>query len=116
MAEFQGQTARGFGYSEFPSTHRDYSGPLQVQESSLASRRCLWVGVDDRAHLDEEQVRAVRDLLSTWLRDDEQEAADFGRAVIGILRDFEEWDDETLQSIGDLADRMKIDLTGEGDD
>jgi len=72
FSEFQGVTPRGFGYSEFPTKRGYNGGPLQVQESSLAYERCLWVGQDDhRAHLEEEQVRQLRDLLTAWLEEGE---------------------------------------------
>ncbi len=75
---------RGFRYTEIP--FRDYRNSperkLSVQESSLATERKLWVGVDtvyvdllgngghtlmERAHLDEEAVRKLRDTLTAWL-------------------------------------------------
>lgn len=67
-APFQGQTDRGFGYSEFAD---DQGVVLDVQESSLATERRLWIGAHGlgRSHLTEEQVREIRDLLTHWLGD-----------------------------------------------
>lgn len=64
--EFQGQTPRGFGYSEFVD---DQGVVLDVQESSLATERRLWIGAHGlgRSHLTETQVREIRDLLTHWL-------------------------------------------------
>lgn len=75
MTEFQGQTPRGFGYSEF-RPHLGSGMPLTVQESSLATARCLWIGVEGwaRSHLDEDVVRDLRDLLTSWLGDGESES------------------------------------------
>jgi hypothetical protein len=70
---FQKRTPRGFGYSEFASTHREYPGPLEVQESSVATQRCLWIGSGEaRAHLDEDRVRELLDLLTWWFGEDKE--------------------------------------------
>lgn len=75
-------TERGFAITEIPFT--DYRGStpriFQVQESSLATERKLWVGPSDayadlgsgpmlmeRAHLGEDEVRQVRDAMTEWL-------------------------------------------------
>lgn len=81
-----GATARGFEFTQFRFS--DYQGAEErtytVQESSLATERRLWVGptnayVDltgqgeytlmERAHLDVESVRKLRDALSAWLEE-----------------------------------------------
>lgn len=73
MTGFQKRTPRGFGYSEFASTHREYPGPLEVQESSVATQRCLWIGSGEaRAHLDEDRVRELLDLLTWWFGEDKE--------------------------------------------
>lgn len=75
---------RGFRRLEVP--FHDYRGSgeriFTVQESSLATERRLWVGPTDayadlngdgaltlmeRAHLDEDTVRKVRDAMTAWL-------------------------------------------------
>lgn len=65
-------TRRGFGmYAEFD--YQNYPGyepkTFQVQESSAADRRMVWVGTSglDRAHLNEEEGRLVRDGLNEFL-------------------------------------------------
>lgn len=65
-------TPRGFAiYAEFD--HSDYEGDKRslftVQESSLATERKVWIGKDDRAHLNEDEARIVRDALSEFLGD-----------------------------------------------
>lgn len=80
MSGFDKATSRGFGYSEFSSTHPDYPGPLSVQASSLATARCLWIGVaSECAHLGEDQVRRLRDLLTAWLSEDEGDLRECSR-------------------------------------
>ena len=86
-------TQRGFSIVRIP--FQDYPGcperVMEVQESSLASRRMLWVGPNsvyvevpgarpgatlfERAHLDEGAVRALRDALTEWLGDGQQAVA-----------------------------------------
>lgn len=79
----QGYTNRGFRSTKVP--FHDYPGTpervFHVQESSLAGERKVWVGAqpltipDDhsgpwtltRAHLNEDEARAVRDALTEWL-------------------------------------------------
>lgn len=81
---FDKHTERGFGYTEFEFS--DYRSTekrtFQIQESSLVEPR-LWVGpntvyVDlggeektlmERAHLDVDSVRKLRDALSLWLEE-----------------------------------------------
>lgn len=61
-------TPRGFGiYASF----EDRSGSrFTVQESSLATESCVWVGNDDAwGHLTIEMAVHVRDALTGWLRD-----------------------------------------------
>lgn len=79
-------TPRGFAKVTIP--FRDYSHTpergMEVQESSIASARKLWIGPDElyvtltpgqpptlmnRAHLSEDQVRELRDALTAWLGD-----------------------------------------------
>lgn len=79
-------TPRGFGYTEFEFS--DYPGTpartFSIQESSLVEPH-LWVGptqvyahlngaageptLMERAHMDVESVRKLRDALSSWLED-----------------------------------------------
>lgn len=62
-------------YAEIP--YEQYRGEgvdiLQVQESSLATERKVWVGPHDghRMHLDENTARALRDALTEFLEDGE---------------------------------------------
>lgn len=70
------QTPRGFAYVEFQ--YRDYRGEperrFSIQESSLATEHKVWVGADDqRAHLGIKEARIVRDALSEWLAQFEEE-------------------------------------------
>lgn len=66
--EFQGVTPRGFGYSEFATFDRSNAVVLEVQESSLATQRMLWIGTHGgRIHANEGRVRELRDLLTHWL-------------------------------------------------
>ncbi|MCV0336373.1 hypothetical protein [Microbacterium sp.] len=88
MAAARTTTHRGFAKVTIP--FRDYSHTpernMEVQESSIASARKLWIGPDElyvpltpneepmlmnRAHLGEEQLRALRDALTAWLGDGE---------------------------------------------
>jgi hypothetical protein len=67
-------TERGFGmYADFPYdtyTNTPERVRYTVQESSAASERKVWVGSgQDRAHLNEDQARAVRDALTEFLDD-----------------------------------------------
>jgi hypothetical protein len=77
----QRYTERGFQFTEIAVA--DYPGEeprsLQVQESSLASERKVWLGQADgpghgepgrRFHLNEEEARQVRDALSRFLGDE----------------------------------------------
>lgn len=59
-------TPRGFRVLDIEDQHGE---SFTVQESSLATERCLWVGLSagDRGHLTEDQVRAVRDAMTEWL-------------------------------------------------
>ena len=68
--EFEDVTNRGFGITEF--YYRDYDNTgeqhFSVQESSLATERKVWIGPgDERAHLNEDEARRVRDALSAFL-------------------------------------------------
>lgn len=70
----QSYTARGFAmYTEFMFKPYE-SQPEQeftVQESSLASEQKVWIGVgSDRAHLNVEEARRVRDALTEFLGDE----------------------------------------------
>lgn len=52
--------------------HADYEGDPErlftVQESSLATERKVWIGQgDERAHLNEDEARIVRDALTEFL-------------------------------------------------
>jgi hypothetical protein len=65
-------TQRGFGmYAEFE--YQDYPGQepqtFQVQQSSSANQRKVWVGKSGiyRGHLGEDEARAVRDGLNEFL-------------------------------------------------
>lgn len=64
-------TERGFAlYAGFD--HADYRGDetrfFSVQESSLATERKVWIGQgDERAHLNEDEARIVRDALTEFL-------------------------------------------------
>jgi hypothetical protein len=71
-------TSRGFQIMEIDSTHRDYPGPLEVQQSSAIGATLdayarpgssfLWVGVGEaRAHLDRDAVGKLAELLTHWL-------------------------------------------------
>lgn len=61
-------TSRGFGvYADF--TDR-YGNNFTVQQSSLATEDCVWVGgADPRGHLTVEMATRVRDALTGWLQD-----------------------------------------------
>lgn len=65
-------TLRGFAmYAEFE--HCNYRGDapvtVTVQESSLATERKVWLGTEDRLHLNEEEARIIRDALTEFLGD-----------------------------------------------
>lgn len=70
-------TPRGFAmYEEF--TFEAYQGDqsprvFTVQESSLATERKVWIGssMSNRAHLNVEEARKVRDALTEFLGDGE---------------------------------------------
>lgn len=61
-------TERGFGiYAKF--TDRN-GGKFTVQESSIATESCVWVGdLIKRGHLTVEMAAHVRDALTGWLQD-----------------------------------------------
>ena len=61
-------TERGFGmYADFPDMNGER---FTVQESSLATEPCVWVGPNgNRGHLTIEQARVVYDALRGWLFD-----------------------------------------------
>lgn len=61
-------TPRGFGlYTRFED---QYGNEVTVQESSLATDRCVWVGGSpDRMHLTRGQATTLRDALDAWLAD-----------------------------------------------
>lgn len=103
VSEFQDKTTRGFGYSEFPTMPGYEGGPLQVQESSLATSAALWIGQSfHRAHLSEEQVRELRNLLTTWLGD---------RPVV-LMRDGETFEGDDVDVI-DVTELVDPDRRGE---
>lgn len=70
-------TPRGFGiYADF--TDR-YGNNFTVQESSLATESCVWIGAGDgRGHLTVEMAQHVRDALTGWLQDVGAEEVDRG--------------------------------------
>lgn len=68
----EGYTERGFAvYTALELPDDGYAGKVfTVQESSLATERKLWVGLDlHRAHLNAEQVTIIRDALTEWLEE-----------------------------------------------
>lgn len=64
-------TIRGFGiYADFTDRYGEH---FTVQESSLATEDCVWVGVHgQRGHLTVEMAQHVRDALTGWLEDAEK--------------------------------------------
>ncbi|KUF05540.1 hypothetical protein [Leucobacter sp. G161] len=61
-------TSRGFGiYGDFTDL---YGEKFTIQESSLATEPCVWIGAgDNRGHLTVEMATHVRDQLTGWLQD-----------------------------------------------
>ena len=60
-----GKTARGFFLLEWGDF---YGQPAQLQESSLAMKRAIWLGVPpNRLHLDRKQVKWLMRRLERWL-------------------------------------------------
>lgn len=61
------QTDRGFVLIEFAD---EYGKACSLQESSLATRDCIWFGVDDdgqRMHLTQEHVKALMPYLQRFV-------------------------------------------------
>lgn len=66
-------TLRGFGRAEFLDR---YGSRCSIQESSLATEPCIWLGVDIpfdastncRMHLNQSQVRDLMPMLETFVK------------------------------------------------
>ena len=68
------RTERGFEIVEFLDHYRRLSS---LQQSSIATERCVWLGVDtDRMHLNRAQVCELINHLCAWLVSDSFELPD----------------------------------------
>ena len=60
------RTQRGFALAEFKDR---YDTKCSIQESSIATEYCLWLGVDDyRMHLTQDMVQKLLPLLDHFVK------------------------------------------------
>ena len=77
-------TERGFG--QYASIVDSYGATVRVQQSSAASDDYVWIfvgggAIDDNegsSHLNLEQAKAIRDALTAWITDVEEQPIDVG--------------------------------------
>ena len=65
LAWKHGETARGFTLIEFAD---EYGKACSLQESSLATRACIWLGAnEERMHLTQAHVKALLPYLQRFV-------------------------------------------------